>query len=153
VSLRHNPSHTNEQIIKSSNSRNNLLKEDKLYALSNISCGFFTETEANVDLFRYWWKLKEHMNSYFMKRYLRRDPVKFEFAYKLKCHGCSRCLDETLLKRELEDLTSSKTASSANSNSTLLRLFYNKLVSVVPKSKEDPLVISKREKRKKEIKT
>lgn len=129
-----------------------LLKEDKLYALSNFSCGFLTETEANVDLYRYYWRLKNRMNRYFMDRYLRRDPIKYEFNYRVKCPGCSKCLSPANLQRELNQLVNSKAQNSNRpSSSSLLRLFYNKLID---KSRpEDPAVVTKREKRKKELQT
>lgn len=161
MSLKHSRDFHTDQIVIASKSRSayNLFNEDKMYALSNISCGFLTETDSNIELFRYWWKLKQRMSRYFMKRYLRRDPIKLEFVYKLKCHGCSNCLNEAALKRELNELVttvkSTSGSTTAQSGSTLLRLFYNKLVNVVPasKSKEDPTALAQRERHKKEVKT
>lgn len=87
-----------------------LLKENKIYALSNLAFGFVTLTDANLDTYWYYptkW-LKNRMNRYFMDRYLRKDPIKYEFRYKNKCFGCSKCLDEKKLRKDLEVLINDK---------------------------------------------
>lgn len=160
VSLKHSPNYHVDQIMNASQDANtrgaySLVKEDKIYALSNVSCGFLTETEASVDNFRYFWRLKSYMNRYFMDRYLRRDPVKYDFSYKLKCFGCSKCLNGAHLKQELDDLIANKQSHQSNSgSSSLLKLFYNKLINVVqvPSSSKDNAAQLRREKRKEELK-
>ena len=91
-----------ENILKGTSYK--LLKEEKLYALSTISAGFVTETDAYLNSYKYFWKLKAHMNRYFMARHLRRQPINFKLDYKLKCNGCSNCLNEIELKTKLNNL-------------------------------------------------
>jgi acylglycerol kinase len=76
-----------------------LLKENQIYALSNVSCGFVTAVDANMDTYWYFGWLKTYMNNYFTRRLLVRQPLKYTFQYKLKCFGCSKCLDSEALKR------------------------------------------------------
>ncbi len=63
-----------------------LLKENKIYALSNFSAGIMTETDSQLSKYWYYGFLKNHMNRYFTDRYLRRQPVRYSFNYILKCH-------------------------------------------------------------------
>ena len=85
-----------------------LLKQNQIYALSNVAAGFATETEAWVDKYWYLGWLKHRMNRYFTDRYLRRQPVKFELTYKLKCDGCSKCLDTRELEARLDNFINRK---------------------------------------------
>ena len=72
-----------------------------------------------------------------MDRYLRRDPIKYRFTYKVKCTGCSKCLHQAELNAELTDLiknglnAKTKTADS-NENRSFLRVFYKKLFKMSP---------------------
>lgn len=157
MNLEYNPEFTSDQILTSpvnSKSRGaySILKENKIYALSNFSCGFVTETEANVNAYRFAWRLKNRLNRYFMDRYLRRDPIKYEFSYRCKCDGCSRCLDVANLRKELLELNSKQSTSTSGgpASSSLLRLFYNKLINKRTRV-EDQAALAKKEKRKKEL--
>lgn len=89
-----------------------LLKENKIYALSNVSAGFVTETDAQLNKYWYYGWGKEHMNRYFTDRYLRRQPVRFNFSYKLKCHGCSKCLSTLEMKSKLDNFINKKSQST-----------------------------------------
>lgn len=89
-----------------------LLKENKIYALSNVSAGFVTETDAQESKYWYYGWAKERMNRYFTDRYLRRQPVKFNFSYKLKCHGCSKCLSTEEMKSKLENFINKKSQAA-----------------------------------------
>jgi diacylglycerol kinase family enzyme len=115
-----------------------LLKENKIYSLSNVSFGFVTETDANVDSYWYYGWLKSRMNEYFMKRFLQISPLKYELKYKLQCNGCSKCLNERELRSTLETLINKSSGRSRKTNSTigenrdakesrssLIQLFYN----------------------------
>ena len=77
------------------------------------------------------------MNRYLMDRYLRRDPLKYQFTYKTKCAGCSNCLNQTDLTNDLNDLTkngltSTQTSKINNENASLLRKFYAKFFKLKP---------------------
>jgi len=94
-----------------------LQKENKIYALSSFQCGFVTHVEANVD--EYWMfgfkALRKRANQYFCERFLLRNPFQFEFAYKLKCTGCSKCLNKEELELELKNLVeNTKTSNKSN---------------------------------------
>jgi diacylglycerol kinase family enzyme len=115
-----------------------LLKEKKIYALSNISFGFVTEIDANIDKYWYYGWLKSRMNEYFMRRFLRISPLKYELKYKLQCNGCSKCLNEHDLRNALETLINKSSANSPKTNSSslvnrdlkesrssMIQLFYN----------------------------
>lgn len=169
ITLKHNSKYHVDQIMNEHHDKKNrgaysLLKEDKIYALSNVSCGFVTETDANLENFRYFWRLKNYMNRYFMNRYLRRDPVMYEFSYKAKCFGCSKCLDEGELKKQLDDLVTNRdlqspdqAKSSSAGLSSIMKIFYTRLVSSVQKqtnkqpTKEQEEAARKREKQKQQL--
>ncbi len=76
-----------------------------------------------------------------MDRYLRRDPIKYSFKYKTKCTGCSKCLDQTRLVNELDDITKNglkstkqinNEASHSAEKSSLLRILYKKFFKLNP---------------------
>jgi len=112
-----------------------LLKENSFYAVSNVSAGFVTETDAYINSYKYFWKLKHHMNRYFMARHLRRQPVKFNLTYKLKCNGCSKCLDESELNEKLRSLITKKETtksiqlSESNGSSSFIQILFRKFFS------------------------
>jgi hypothetical protein len=117
-----------------------LLKENKIYALSNFSCGFVTLIDSNND--NYWYlgfkRLKSYMNRYFMERYLRRDPIMYRMSYKAKCLGCSKCLNKLELQNDLNNLVknglnSDNDRSQTNETSTsFLKMFYKKFFQLKP---------------------
>ena len=112
-----------------------LLKQGDYYALSNVSSGFVTDTDAYVNSYRYFWKLKSYMNQYFMARFLRRQPINYKFDYKLKCTGCSNCLNETELKTQLSNLIQRKdlikqTTNDEPASGSFLTMFFRKFFKV-----------------------
>lgn len=113
-----------------------LLKENKIYALSRVSFGFVTLTDANSDHFWYfsWIKwLQNRMNRYFMDRYLRIDPIKYEFTYKNKCHGCSKCLDGEKIGKELEELLNPPKVA----NPSLIHSLFKRIVQTKNKESDE----------------
>ena len=132
-----------------------LLKENKIYALSNVSCGFVTETDANKDKYWQYWFYREHMSRYFMDRFLRRNPIRFHLTYKNKCNGCSRCLNEKLLVEQLTNLNRPNqgaqhdTGSGEGQQRHLLKLIYKKFIQGRIQPKETPAAIEKRERQRK----
>lgn len=110
VTLHHSPDQTTEERYDDESGTDakkrgayTLLKENQIYALSNVSCGFVTAIDANEDSYWYYGWLRSHMNKYFTKRYLQRAPLKYKFDYKLKCFGCSNCLNrEEILRGEVD---------------------------------------------------
>lgn len=132
-----------------------LLKENQIYALSNVSCGFVTETDANKDKYWQYWFYREHMNRYFMDRFLRRNPIRFHLTYKNKCNGCSRCLNEKSLVEQLNNLNRpNQGGSAAQQEQTegerhFLKLIYKKLIKGRIQPKETPAAIAKRERQRK----
>lgn len=155
---------TNTQELTQAEDENNkiglaysLLKEDNFYALSNVSAGFVTETDAYLNSYRFYWKLKTHMNKYFMNRYLRRQPIKFKLDYKLKCTGCSTCLNETELKTKLtnvirkkDNIKTSQNIETSNENDSFIKIIFRKFFSVGKFNlKETPEQIENRQKEKK----
>jgi hypothetical protein len=123
--------------------------------LSNFSCGFVTEIDANLENFWYFGWLKNRMNNYFMHRYLRRDPLKFDFSYRLKCHGCAKCLNEENLKLELEKLISNNlgaSLSSSSSTSSLFKIFYNKFNRIVQVNRKEKKIDINKEKKIEKLK-
>lgn len=129
-----------------------LLKENKIFALSNISCGFVTLTDANAD--SYWYlgfkRFKSGMNRYFMERFLRRNPIKYEFSYKLKCIGCSKCLNKAELEKELNEVKNNylgqKVEAKSDANSSLLRVVYKKFFKIQPKLSKEAIEEAKQKK-------
>lgn len=114
-----------------------LLKEENYYALSNVATGFVTDTDAYINSYKYFWKLKSRMNRYFMARYLRRQPMNYKLDYKLKCTGCSNCLNEAELKVKLSNLIqrkdqtqAAKTTSDEPSSGSFLTMFFKKFFKV-----------------------
>lgn len=109
-----------------------LLKENKIYALSNVSAGMVTETDAQLSNYWYYGWLKNHMNRYFTDRYLRRQPIKYDFSYKLKCHGCSKCLNEMDLKTKLFNFVNKKSDQRPvkQENISFIQVFYRKFIGI-----------------------
>ncbi|CAF0855269.1 unnamed protein product [Brachionus calyciflorus] len=121
-----------------------LLKENKIYALSKVAFGFVTLTDANLETFWYfsWSKwLQNRMNRYFMDRYLRRDPIKYELIYKNKCFGCSNCLNQDEIRKNLELLTNPPKEKSPS----LVHSLFKKIVPPVKKESEDALLKKQKE--------
>jgi len=112
-----------------------LLKENKIYALSNVSAGFVTETDAQLSKYWYYGWGKHRMNRYFTDRYLRRQPVKFNFSYKLKCHGCSKCLSTEELKTKLDNFINKKNPTrekteTVEAKASIFQRLYRSLIGV-----------------------
>jgi len=112
-----------------------LLKENQIYALSNVSCGFVPETDAQVGKYWYFGWMRKHMNRYFTDRYLRRQPLKHSFDYKMKCHGCSKCLNEADLRTALDNFINKKNDSKIEKvpeqvQLSLIQKFYRKFIGI-----------------------
>lgn len=108
-----------------------LLKENKIYALSNFSAGFVTETDAQLSNYWYFWRLKGIMNRYFTDRYLRRQPIKYDFNFKIKCHGCSKCLDGTELRRKLDNFVNKKHEKEVKEEKlSFMQTFYRTFIGI-----------------------
>jgi len=155
---------TNSQELTQAEDENNkkglaykLLKEDNLYALSNVSAGFVTETDAYLNSYRFYWKLKSHMNKYFMSRHLRRQPIKFSLDYKLKCTGCATCLNETELRTKLTNLIRKKeniktqiSQNNMDNNDSFIKTIFRMFFSVGKFNlKETPEQIDNKQREKK----
>ena len=131
VSLEHSPTTTDH--IQPSEKKSFLIKNNELYALSEFTAGFVTETDAYSD--RYWYLplIKSKINRYFMDRSLRRQPIKYEFDYKLKCNGCSKCLNQNELKIQLDQIINAnkiKKQTSNSENKSLLQIIYSKFFTM-----------------------
>ena len=128
-----------------------LLKENQIYALSNVSCGFVTETDANKDKYWQFWWYREHMNRYFMDRFLRRNPIRFHLTYKNKCNGCSQCLNEKMLVEQLNNLSRPNQGAIQQDDGErhLLKLIYKKFIKGRIQPKETAAAIAKRERQRK----
>ncbi len=109
-----------------------LLKENKIYALSNFSAGIVTETDAQISKYWYFGWLKSHMNRYFTDRYLRRQPVKYSFNYNLKCHGCSKCLNEADLRLKLNNFINNieNAVKTEPPKLSLMQKFYRNFIGI-----------------------
>ena len=123
-----------------------LMKDNKIYALSSMACGFVTITDANVE--KYWYYgfdfLKKRMNKYFSQRFLRRNPFKYEFTYKLKCPGCSKCLNKEKLVQELNSLTTGNNETT-NRDPHLMHTLFKQITKITHvKKKEDLVELKKR---------
>jgi len=155
---------TNSQELTQAEDENNkkglaykLLKEDNFYALSNVSAGFVTETDAYLNSYRFYWKLKSHMNKYFMSRHLRRQPIKFSLDYKLKCTGCATCLNETELRTKLTNLIRKKeniktqiSQNNMDNNDSFIKTIFRMFFSVGKFNlKETPEQIDNKQREKK----
>jgi diacylglycerol kinase family enzyme len=136
-----------------------LLKQNKIYALSNFSCGFVTSTDANLD--NYWYfgfnTLRQRMNHYFMKRYLLRNPYNYEFTYKNKCYGCSKCLNSVDLNNRLKQVNEEYENVKRNQFNKNLSLF-KRLISILshsrPNSKEIQMnLLKQKEEQMKELRS
>lgn len=86
------------------------------------------------------------MNRYFMDRYLRLDPIKYEFRYKNKCFGCSKCLNEESIKKNLDDLLNPPKEKSASFVQSIIK-------KIAPSAKKESEEASlKKEKQIKKLK-